>query len=71
MHTVIDKQKNHDIRFPVLAKTLHMFCEHRINSDTIVDNLEGERDITLDFVNLVLDDFIELYNAYVIQFIFL
>ncbi|WOG87313.1 hypothetical protein DCAR_0206536 [Daucus carota subsp. sativus] len=52
MHTIIDKQKNHDIRFPVLAKALHMSCGHRINSDTVVDNLEGERDITLYFVSL-------------------
>ncbi|CAI9763194.1 unnamed protein product [Fraxinus pennsylvanica] len=58
MHAIIDRQKNHGIHFCVLAKALHMFGDH-IHSGTIVGKLEGERDITLSFADLLRDDFIE------------
>ncbi|KAI3839579.1 hypothetical protein MKX03_003688 [Papaver bracteatum] len=44
MHVVIDRQKNHGIHFRVLAKALRM---------------SGEREITLGFVDLLRDDYIE------------
>ncbi|TXG60896.1 hypothetical protein EZV62_012259 [Acer yangbiense] len=59
MHAVIDRQKNHVIHFCVLAKALRMSGGDHIHSGTVVGKLEGERDITLGFVDLLRDDFIE------------
>lgn len=59
MHAVIDRQKNHGIHFRVLAKALRMSGGDHIHSGTVVGKLEGERDITLGFVDLLRDDFIE------------
>uniref|UniRef100_A0A494GA69 Ribulose bisphosphate carboxylase large subunit C-terminal domain-containing protein n=1 Tax=Solanum lycopersicum TaxID=4081 RepID=A0A494GA69_SOLLC len=59
MHVVIDRLKNHGIHFWVLAKALRMYGGDHIHSVTIVGKLEGERDITLGFVDLLLDDFVE------------
>ncbi|KAK4733695.1 hypothetical protein R3W88_007956 [Solanum pinnatisectum] len=53
MHTVIDRQKNHCIHFRVLAKALPMSSGDHIHSGTVVGKLEGERDITLGFVDLL------------------
>ncbi|TXG72683.1 hypothetical protein EZV62_001262 [Acer yangbiense] len=59
MHAVIDRQKNHGIHFCVLAKALRMLGGDHIHLGTVVGKLEGERDITLGFVDLLRDDFIE------------
>ncbi|KAL6496013.1 hypothetical protein OROHE_027414 [Orobanche hederae] len=59
MHAVIDRQKNHGIHFRVLAKALRMSGGDHIHLGTAVGKLEGERDITFDFVDLLRDDFIE------------
>ncbi|XP_070055306.1 ribulose bisphosphate carboxylase large chain-like [Nicotiana tomentosiformis] len=59
MHAVIDRQKNHGIHFRVLAKPLRMSGGDHIHSGTVVGKLEGERDITLGFVDLLRDDFVE------------
>ncbi|KAL8256139.1 hypothetical protein R6Q59_031206 [Mikania micrantha] len=56
---VIDRQKNHGMHFCVLAKALRMSGGDHIHSGTVVGKLEGEREITLDFVYLLRDDFIE------------
>ncbi|CAA6671958.1 unnamed protein product [Spirodela intermedia] len=45
IHAIIDRQKNHGMHFHVLAKAL---CK-----------LEGERKMTLGFVDLLCDDYIE------------
>ncbi|MBA0861071.1 hypothetical protein Goshw_024106 [Gossypium schwendimanii] len=45
--------------FRVLAKALHMFGGDHFYAGTIVSKLEGERDITLGFVDLLRNDFIE------------
>ncbi|KAM3744748.1 hypothetical protein ACB098_06G075400 [Castanea mollissima] len=50
MHAVIDRQKNHGIHFHVLAKALRMSGGDHIHSDTVVVKLEGEREITLGFI---------------------
>nr|GEY68097.1 ribulose-1,5-bisphosphate carboxylase/oxygenase large subunit, chloroplastic [Tanacetum cinerariifolium] len=57
--TVFDKQKNHGIHFRVLAKALRMSDGDHIHFDTVVGKVKGERDITLGFVDLLRDDFIE------------
>uniref|UniRef100_A0A251VF71 Ribulose bisphosphate carboxylase large chain n=1 Tax=Helianthus annuus TaxID=4232 RepID=A0A251VF71_HELAN len=59
MHAVIDRQKNHGMHFRVLAKALRMSGGDHIHSGTVVGKLEGEREITLGFVDLLRDDFIE------------
>ncbi|MBA0635470.1 hypothetical protein Godav_025560 [Gossypium davidsonii] len=59
IHVVIDRQKNHGMHFRVLAKALRMSGGDHIHAGTVVGKLKGERDITLGFVNLLRDDFIE------------
>ncbi|KAK3161189.1 hypothetical protein QOZ80_1BG0073540 [Eleusine coracana subsp. coracana] len=59
MHAVIDRQKNHGMHFRVLAKALRMSGGDHIHSDTVVGKLEGEREMTLGFVDLLRDDYIE------------
>ncbi|KAM0011676.1 Ribulose bisphosphate carboxylase large chain [Helianthus debilis subsp. tardiflorus] len=59
MHAVIDREKNHGMHFCVLAKALRMSGGDHIHSGTVVGKLEGEREITLGFVDLLRDDFIE------------
>lgn len=59
MHAVIDRQRNHGIHFRVLAKTLRMSGGDHLHSGTVVGKLEGDREITLGFVDLMRDNFIE------------
>jgi ribulose-bisphosphate carboxylase large chain len=63
MHAVIDRQKNHGMHFRVLAKALRMSGGDHVHSGTVVGKLEGEREITLGFVDLLRDDFIEKDRA--------
>jgi ribulose-bisphosphate carboxylase large chain len=56
MHAVIDRQKNHGIHFRVLAK---FYVCQVVTLGTVVGKLEGEREITLGFVDLMRDDYIE------------
>uniref|UniRef100_A0A9I9DZL9 Ribulose bisphosphate carboxylase large chain n=1 Tax=Cucumis melo TaxID=3656 RepID=A0A9I9DZL9_CUCME len=53
------RQKNHGMHFRVLAKALRMSGGDHIHAGTVVGKLEGEREITLGFVDLLRDDFIE------------
>ncbi|KAJ8419198.1 hypothetical protein Cgig2_032352 (chloroplast) [Carnegiea gigantea] len=53
MHAVIDRQKNHGMHFRVLAKALRLSGGDHIHAGTVVGKLEGERDITLGFVDLL------------------
>lgn len=63
MHAVIDRQRNHGIHFRVLAKTLRMSGGDHLHSGTVVGKLEGEREVTLGFVDLMRDPYIELRKA--------
>ncbi|KAL2923307.1 Ribulose bisphosphate carboxylase large chain [Bienertia sinuspersici] len=63
MHVVIDRQKNHGMHFRVLAKALHLSSGDHIHAGTIVGKLEGERDITLGFVDLLRDDYTEKHRS--------
>ncbi|TYI17016.1 hypothetical protein ES332_A08G295400v1 [Gossypium tomentosum] len=53
MHAIIDRQKNHGMHFRALAKALRMSGGDHIHAGTLVGKLEGERDITLGFVDLL------------------
>ncbi|MBA0755286.1 hypothetical protein Gogos_020670, partial [Gossypium gossypioides] len=68
MHAVIDRHKNHGMHFCVLAKALRMFGGDRIHAAIVVGKLKRERDITLGFVDLLRDDFIEKYRSRGIYF---
>jgi ribulose-bisphosphate carboxylase large chain len=58
MHAVIDRQKNHGIHFRVLAKSLRLSGGDHLHSGT-VGKLEGERNVTLGFVDLMRDAYVE------------
>ncbi|CAN1301531.1 Ribulose bisphosphate carboxylase large chain (Fragment) [Linum perenne] len=68
MHAVIDRQNNHGIQFGVLAKALRLSDGDHIHSGTAVGKLEGEKEITLGFVDLLRDDFIEKDRSHGIYF---
>ncbi|ESW09645.1 hypothetical protein PHAVU_009G144500 [Phaseolus vulgaris] len=59
MHVVIDRQNNHGMHFRVLTKALRLFGGDHVHSGTVIGKLEGEREITSGFVDLLCDDFIE------------
>ncbi|KAH7425870.1 hypothetical protein KP509_11G075000 [Ceratopteris richardii] len=59
MHAVIDRQRNHGMHFRVLAKALRMSGGDHIHAGPVVGKLEGEREVTLGFVDLLRDDYIE------------
>ena len=59
MHAVIDRQKNHGIHFRVLAKSLRLSGGDHLHSGTVVGKLEGERNVTLGFVDIMRDAYIE------------
>jgi ribulose-bisphosphate carboxylase large chain len=59
MHAVIDRQKNHGIHFRVLAKCLRMSGGDHIHTGTVVGKLEGEKGITMGFVDLLRENYVE------------
>ncbi len=59
MHAVIDRQKNHGMHFRVLSKCLRMSGGDHIHTGTVVGKLEGDRDITLGFIDLLRENYIE------------
>jgi len=59
MHAVIDRQKNHGMHFRVLAKCLRMSGGDHLHAGTVVGKLEGERNITMGFVDLMREDHVE------------
>jgi ribulose-bisphosphate carboxylase large chain len=58
MHAVIDRQKIHGMHFRVLAKALRLSGGDHLHSGTVVGKLEGERNITLGFVDIMRDNYI-------------
>ena len=59
MHAVLDRNPHHGIHFRVLAKALRLSGGDHLHSGTVVGKLEGEREVTLGFVDLMRDDYIE------------
>jgi hypothetical protein len=59
LHAVIDRQKIHGIHFRVLAKCLRMSGGDHLHSGTAVGKLEGDRAITLGFVDLMREECVQ------------
>ncbi|PSO47683.1 MAG: ribulose-bisphosphate carboxylase large subunit [Cyanobacteria bacterium SW_9_44_58] len=59
MHAVVDRQKNHGMHFRTLAKCLRMSGGDHLHAGTVVGKLEGDRALTLGFVDLMREDHIE------------
>ncbi len=59
MHAVMDRNPNHGINFRVLAKLLRLLGGDHLHSGTVVGKLEGDRNATLGWINLMRDKFIK------------
>ncbi len=59
MHAVIDRNPNHGINFRVLAKLLRLLGGDHLHSGTVVGKLEGDREATLGWIDLMRDRFIK------------
>lgn len=58
MHAVIDRNPNHGINFRVLAKLLRLLGGDHLHSGTVVGKLEGDREATLGWIDLLRDRFV-------------
>ena len=58
MHAVLDRNPHHGIHFRVLAKALRLSGGDHLHSGTVVGKLEGDRDATLGWVDLMRESFI-------------
>lgn len=58
MHAVMDRNPNHGINFRVLAKILRLLGGDHLHSGTVVGKLEGDRNATLGWINLLRDKFV-------------
>lgn len=59
MHAVMDRNPNHGINFRVLTKILRLLGGDHLHSGTVVGKLEGDRNATLGWINLMRDKFIK------------
>jgi len=59
LHGVIDRNPHHGINFRVLAKMLRLMGGDHLHSGTVVGKLEGDREATIGWVNLMRDRFIK------------
>jgi ribulose-bisphosphate carboxylase large chain len=58
MHAVIDRNRNHGIHFRVLAKCLRLSGGDHMHSGTVVGKLEGDREATLGWIDIMRESFI-------------
>jgi ribulose-bisphosphate carboxylase large chain len=58
MHAVVDRNPMHGIHFRVLAKCLRLSGGDHLHSGTVVGKLEGDRNATLGWIDLMRDAFI-------------
>jgi len=58
MHAVLDRNPNHGINFRVLAKLLRLLGGDHLHSGTVVGKLEGDREATLGWIDLMRDRFV-------------
>jgi ribulose-bisphosphate carboxylase large chain len=59
LHAVIDRDRHHGIHFRVLTKCLRLSGGDHLHSGTVVGKLEGDRQATLGWIDLMRDKFIE------------
>jgi ribulose-bisphosphate carboxylase large chain len=59
MHAVVDRNPNHGIHFRVLAKCLRLSGGDHMHSGTVVGKLEGDRQSTLGWIDIMRDRFIK------------
>jgi ribulose-bisphosphate carboxylase large chain len=59
MHAVIDRHPKHGIHFRVLAKLLRLSGGDHLHSGTVVGKLEGDREATLGWIDLMRDSYIK------------
>lgn len=58
MHAVIDRDRHHGIHFRVLAKCLRLSGGDHLHSGTVVGKLEGDREATLGWIDIMRDRFV-------------
>ena len=58
MHAVLDRNPHHGIHFRVLTKILRLSGGDHLHSGTVVGKLEGDRDATLGWIDIMRDSFI-------------
>ena len=59
MHAVIDRNPHHGIHFRVLAKALRLSGGDHLHSGTVVGKLEGSREATLGWIDIMRESFIK------------
>ena len=58
MHAVIDRNPHHGIHFRVLSKCLRLSGGDHLHSGTVVGKLEGDREATLGWIDIMRDRFV-------------
>ncbi len=58
MHAVIDRNPHHGIHFRVIAKCLRLSGGDHLHSGTVVGKLEGDREATLGWIDIMRDKFV-------------
>ncbi|MAF95405.1 MAG: ribulose-bisphosphate carboxylase large subunit [Rhodospirillaceae bacterium] len=58
MHAVVDRNPYHGIHFRVLAKCLRLSGGDHMHSGTVVGKLEGDREATLGWIDIMRDKFV-------------
>ena len=59
MHAVLDRNPHHGIHFRVLTKALRLSGGDHLHSGTVVGKLEGDREATLGWIDIMRDEFIK------------
>ena len=59
MHAVLDRNPHHGIHFRVLTKVLRLSGGDHLHSGTVVGKLEGDRDATLGWIDIMRDSCIK------------
>ena len=59
MHGVLDRNPHHGIHFRVLTKVLRLSGGDHLHSGTVVGKLEGDRDATLGWIDIMRDEFVK------------
>ncbi len=58
LHAVMDRNPDHGIHFRVLAKMLRLSGGDHLHSGTVVGKLEGDREATLGWIDLMREKFV-------------